>query len=69
MCNCSESEEDVINKEINAIIKQEKELLRGRIKLLLLGTGESGKTTFLKQLKVSFHQLENLFLCVFSASL
>ncbi len=85
MCNCSETEEDKLNREINESIRREREMMKNSIKLLLLGTndalrficlliehknkrnshrqsqtfsyktlgaGESGKTTFLKQLKV-----------------
>jgi len=41
-----------MNKEINESIRKEKDMMRSTVKLLLLGAGESGKTTFLKQLKI-----------------
>lgn len=41
-----------INREINKQIRLDKENDKKNIKLLILGTGESGKSTFLKQLQI-----------------
>lgn len=53
---CLEDEEDrdkrLVNKKINDQIKREKILHRKQVRILLLGTGESGKSTFLKQMKI-----------------
>ncbi|KAM7134801.1 guanine nucleotide-binding protein subunit alpha-15-like isoform 2-T2 [Macrochelys suwanniensis] len=50
------SEEDkaavVLDKEINKILRDQKKRDRMELKLLLLGTGESGKSTFIKQLRI-----------------
>ncbi|KAK4474901.1 hypothetical protein MN116_002010 [Schistosoma mekongi] len=40
------------NKEIEIELKKERSRLRRRQMILLLGTGESGKSTFLKQMKI-----------------
>ncbi|CAH8669262.1 unnamed protein product [Heterobilharzia americana] len=40
------------NKEIEKELKKDKSRLRRRQMILLLGTGESGKSTFLKQMKI-----------------
>lgn len=39
-------------KELDQVIKSEKEKLRSEVKLLLLGAGESGKSTIVKQMKI-----------------
>jgi len=49
---CLKADQETINKQIDGIIEEEKRTKR--IKLLLLGTGDSGKTTFLKQLKILY---------------
>ncbi len=52
MGRCTKAEEDQLNHQIDEQIKKDKEHVKRRLKLLLLGSGESGKTTFLKQMKV-----------------
>ncbi|XP_034105879.1 G protein alpha q subunit-like [Drosophila albomicans] len=53
-CCLSEDQKESrrINKEIEKIIKADRKKMDYVIKLLLLGTGESGKTTFLKQMRI-----------------
>ncbi|XP_072457799.1 guanine nucleotide-binding protein subunit alpha-15 [Notamacropus eugenii] len=41
-----------IDQEINKILMEQKKRDRGELKLLLLGTGESGKSTFIKQMRI-----------------
>ncbi|XP_007897115.1 guanine nucleotide-binding protein subunit alpha-11-like [Callorhinchus milii] len=41
-----------INKKINQALKQQKKRRKKELKLLLLGTGESGKSTFIKQMRI-----------------
>ena len=41
-----------INKEIEKQLKRDQYEARKTLKLLLLGTGESGKSTFIKQLRI-----------------
>ncbi|XP_077331711.1 guanine nucleotide-binding protein subunit alpha-15 [Lithobates pipiens] len=41
-----------INREINRVLKFHKSRDRRELKLLLLGTGESGKSTFIKQMRI-----------------
>lgn len=53
---CVEDEQDkerrLMNKKINEQIRKEKILHRKQVRILLLGTGESGKSTFLKQMRI-----------------
>ncbi|XP_021100732.1 guanine nucleotide-binding protein subunit alpha-15 isoform X2 [Heterocephalus glaber] len=41
-----------IDQEINKILLEQKKQDRGELKLLLLGPGESGKSTFIKQMRI-----------------
>ncbi|XP_070271863.1 guanine nucleotide-binding protein subunit alpha-15 isoform X1 [Myotis yumanensis] len=41
-----------IDQEINKILLEQKKRDRGELKLLLLGPGESGKSTFIKQMRI-----------------
>uniref|UniRef100_A0A3B4Z1Q4 Guanine nucleotide-binding protein subunit alpha-11-like n=1 Tax=Stegastes partitus TaxID=144197 RepID=A0A3B4Z1Q4_9TELE len=55
-CVCCLSEEDkktvAVDKEIRKILKQQRKKEQREIKILLLGTGESGKTTFIRQMRI-----------------
>jgi len=56
IANCCKSneriEEDKINEQINRELRRHKKDARRELKLLLLGTGESGKSTFIKQMRI-----------------
>jgi len=49
---CPQSKQDPTTKNIDAGIAKEKRDRRIRVKLLLLGAGESGKSTIAKQMKI-----------------
>ncbi|XP_015375114.1 PREDICTED: guanine nucleotide-binding protein subunit alpha homolog isoform X1 [Diuraphis noxia] len=50
--SAEEVEQRYRSKEIDKLIDKDKHLLRRQVKLLLLGAGESGKSTFLKQMRI-----------------
>lgn len=60
MCPCcvrlkystDEAEQRRRSKKIDRMLRKDKCVLRKQVKLLLLGAGESGKSTFLKQMKI-----------------
>jgi len=47
-----EDEKKRINKQIEKDLQKYKKMYRTQVKILLLGTGESGKSTFLKQMRI-----------------
>jgi len=52
MGNCLAVKADAVDEKINQQLKEEKRRLDNVVKLLLLGPGESGKSTVFKQLKL-----------------
>ncbi|XP_005176463.1 guanine nucleotide-binding protein subunit alpha-11 [Musca domestica] len=53
-CYCFLSDADIQNKKINNEIKRSKRDEGTKFKLLLLGTGESGKSTFIRQMQIIY---------------
>ncbi|XP_032425264.1 guanine nucleotide-binding protein subunit alpha-11-like [Xiphophorus hellerii] len=49
---CKLSPEERMSREIEKELKRDKKGLKKEVKLLLLGTGESGKSTFVKQMRI-----------------
>jgi hypothetical protein len=47
-----EREQRKVNKQIDEQLQKEKQVLRATHRLLLLGAGESGKSTIVKQMKI-----------------
>ncbi|KAK5577792.1 hypothetical protein RB653_002740 [Dictyostelium firmibasis] len=45
-------EQKAVNKQIEKQLKEEKKIMDSELKLLLLGTGDSGKSTVVKQMKI-----------------
>lgn len=52
LLNTSEAEQLRISKEIDRCISKDKTYVKRLVKILLLGAGESGKSTFLKQMRI-----------------
>ncbi|XP_051930812.1 guanine nucleotide-binding protein subunit alpha-11-like [Hippocampus zosterae] len=55
-CVCCLSEEEqrtiAVDNEIKKQLRKQKRMERQQVKVLLLGTGESGKTTFIRQMRI-----------------
>ena len=56
VCCLTESQEEKVqrktNRKIEKQLRQDKHNARRELKLLLLGTGRSGKSTFIKQMRI-----------------
>eukprot|EP00954_Amorphochlora_amoebiformis_P014552 1138421-Amorphochlora_amoeboformis.AAC.1 len=50
------SKEKHLNKKIERRLENDNEKDRDRIRILFLGTGESGKSTILKQMQILAHE-------------
>ncbi|KAH8155317.1 uncharacterized protein LAJ45_00327 [Morchella importuna] len=55
ICFSSESDESRVSAQIDKKIEEDSRRLRRECKILLLGSGESGKSTIVKQMKI-IHQ-------------
>lgn len=51
-CMKPQTEQDVASKEIDKKLALMSKSFESAVKILLLGTGESGKTTIIKQMKI-----------------
>ncbi|XP_055336048.1 guanine nucleotide-binding protein subunit alpha-14-like isoform X2 [Paramacrobiotus metropolitanus] len=51
-CHSCDNEIDRLEREINRAIERERKKMRRQIKVLFLGTGEAGKSTIVKQMKI-----------------
>ncbi len=54
--NRSTSEERKKNMEIEKMIRKDKKVQARQVKILLLGAGESGKSTILKQMRIIYSE-------------